>query len=70
MRYCQDKDIHRLVAQLVRTGWNYSHGRHGKLRNPEGTGFVTIPSTPSDFRVLQNIQRDIRRIESMRSGSP
>lgn len=65
MRYCQDKEINRLVSELVREGWSFSRGRHGKLRRPDGSGFVTIPSTPSDHRCLLNLMRDIRRTVAM-----
>lgn len=61
MRYCRDKQINKLVADLVREGWQFSRGKHGKLRNPSGIGFVTISSTPSDYRTFQNLCRDIRR---------
>jgi len=61
MHYCRDKRINKLVAHLVREGWQFSRGTHGKLRNPSGIGFVTIPCTPSDYRTFQNLCRDIRR---------
>ena len=61
MHYCRDKQINKLVADLVREGWRFSRGKHGKLRNPSGIGFVTIPCTPSDYRTFQNLCRDIRR---------
>lgn len=61
MRYCRDKQINSLVADLVREGWQFSRGKHGKLRTPSGRGFVTVPSTPSDHRAFQNLCRDIRR---------
>ena len=58
MRYCRDKRINKLVADLVREGWQFSRGKHGKLRNPSGIGFVTIPSTPSDYRTFQNLRHN------------
>lgn len=61
MHYCRDKQINKLVADLVRDGWQFSRGKHGKLRNPFGTGFVTVPSTPSDHRTFRNLCRDVRR---------
>lgn len=61
MRYCRDKQINKLVTDLVRKGWQFSRGKHGKLRTPSGRGFVTVPSTPSDHRTFQNLCRDIRR---------
>jgi hypothetical protein len=69
MQYCQDKDINRLVAEMIRTGWRFERGRHGKLRPPDGAGFITIPKTPSDHQCLLNIHRDIRRL-TRHFGSP
>ena len=68
MRYCQDKDINRLVAEMVRSGWHFDRGRHGKLYHPAGQGFITVPKTPSDGRSLLNIKRDIRRVEGKALG--
>ena len=68
MQYCQDKDINRFIAELVRFGWIFERGRHGKLRHPSGVGFLTIPKTPSDRRCLQNIRRDMKRVENRASA--
>lgn len=65
MRYCCDKRIDELIAGLVREGWQYSRGKHGKLRTPSGERFVTVPCTPSDYRTFQNLCRDIRRQMAM-----
>lgn len=70
MRYSTDKDIQTLVTRLLRSGWHFERGRHGKLRPPTGTGFVTIPSTPSDRRSFHNLRRDIRRLERCVDLSP
>jgi hypothetical protein len=32
MRYCRDKQINKLVTDLVGKGWQFSRGKHGKLR--------------------------------------
>lgn len=61
MRYCRDKQINKLVANLLREGWQFSRGKHGKLRTPSGRGFVTVPCTPSDHRTYQNLGLEIRR---------
>lgn len=63
MQYCSDKDINQLVKEMVRTGWCFERGRHGKLRHPSGVGFITFPKTPSDHRCLLNLRRDIRWLE-------
>lgn len=71
-RFSCNKDVNRLVCELVRAGWQYQRGRkHGKLFSPEAIGFLTIPCSPSDHRTIHNMHRDVRRIQSManRSGS-
>lgn len=60
--YSSDKDINRLVRNLIADGWRFKWGsKHGKLLTPNGAGFVIISSTPSDHRTLRNLQRDLRR---------
>lgn len=68
MHYCRDKDINRLVVEMIRSGWRYEQGRHGKLYHPAGFGFIAIPKTPSDHRSLLNIKRDIRSVERKTPG--
>jgi len=63
MQYCKDKDINQLVKDMVRSGWHFEWGRHGKLLHPAGNRFITVPKTPSDHRCLSNIRRDIRRLQ-------
>jgi hypothetical protein len=51
MKFSRNKDVNRLVSQLVGEGWRYRRGgKHGKLYSPEAMGFLTIPTTPSDHR--------------------
>jgi hypothetical protein len=63
MHYSQDKDVNRLVGKMIRAGWSFAPGRHGKLRHPTGVGFITFSKTPSDHRCLLKIRRDIRLLE-------
>ncbi len=62
MRYSTDKDINRLVSKMIRSGWTFDRGRHGKLRPPIGSEFITVPKPPSDRRSFQNLKRDIYRL--------
>lgn len=62
MRYSTDKDCQALIAALVSAGWTYkAKGKHGKLLAPGG-GILVFSRTPSDWRAMQKIRRDIRRI--------
>ena len=61
MKYCKVPEIDALVAQLVRSGWQFCRGgRHGKLRAPQGSYALTVPISPSDRRAWLNFRRDVR----------
>jgi len=68
MQYCSDKDMNQLVKRMVRTGWTFERGKHGKLRHPAGIGFITFARTPGDHRSLLNFRRDVRRLEASMPG--
>lgn len=71
MKYSADKDIHRLVRELVGAGWSYGRGaRHGRLRAPAGLGVLTVPNTPSDRRAFLNFRQDVRRMLRPVSAAP
>lgn len=62
MKYCNDREISKLVCQLIRSGWQYRMGgRHGKLVSPSGRT-IPVPCTPSDHRAFENFKRDIRKL--------
>ncbi len=59
--YCSDKDVNKLICELVRTGANFFPGKkHGKLCLPSGK-IITVPKSPSDCRTLLNIRSYLRR---------
>ena len=60
MKYCSNKDMNRLIRQLVNQGWIYRNGsKHGRLTHPAGNPTLTVSRTPSDWRSLQNFVRDL-----------
>ena len=64
MKYCASKEFNVLVKQLVRMGWAFKRGaKHGRLSSPEGGPALTVPSSPSDHRALQNFRRDVRHAQ-------
>lgn len=71
MRYSTSKEINLLVKEMVRAGWRYESGKHGKLYHPTGSGLITFSRTPSDYRAILNLCRDIRKItkSTVLSGS-
>ena len=56
------KDVANLVKQAEAQGWvvTLSKGNHIKWTSPSGASVFTA-STPSDWRVLCNIKRDLRK---------
>jgi len=62
-RYSSSKDIDQLIKKLLTKGWSYQPGRsHGRIRPPEGRGFVSVPCTPSDYRALANFSHAVSRL--------
>lgn len=61
MKYCSNKEIDRLIRQLVSQGWGFRRGsKHGRLTHPSGWPTLTVSRSPSDCRSLQNFRHDLR----------
>jgi predicted RNA binding protein YcfA (HicA-like mRNA interferase family) len=55
-----NKDLKKLLKDAEGVGWVFTMNKaHIKGRHPNGQT-TTISRTPSDWRVLKNIQRDLR----------
>lgn len=62
MKYSSDKEMDRLIRQLVREGWDYRHGaKHGRITHPKGRPTLTVAKSPGDFRSIQNFRSDVRK---------
>ena len=63
MHYSSNKDIARIVAQLVRDErWIFLRRRkHGVLVAPSGRK-IAVPGTPSDHRAIHNLANRLRQI--------
>ena len=58
-----NKDINNLIKELVAVGWEIiGSKRHFKLRSPGG-GLVSMSSSPSDEFAVNQIKRDVRRVQ-------
>lgn len=58
MKYCSNKEIDRLIRQLVSQGRGFRRGsKHGRLPHPSGRPTLTVAKSPSDCRSLQNFRR-------------
>lgn len=62
MRYSKNKEIHKLVAALLKTGWRVkSRNSHLKLWHEELKKMLMVPQTPSDSRAVMNFFADVKR---------
>ncbi len=63
MKYSSEKDINKLIQQLIRKGWHYKKGKkHGKLLSPSDDKTLSEPCSPSDSRAFINFKHDVLRI--------
>jgi hypothetical protein len=61
MKYCSQKDIDRMIRELVRAGATYRHGgKHGKLRLPSGI-VLTVPNTPGSRNAAKCFAGAVKR---------
>lgn len=59
-KYCTNKDVQKLVRQMVVGGWCFVNKRkHGVLIDPLGRKLI-IPSSPSDYRSYYNLRSMVR----------
>lgn len=62
-KYSSSKEINLLIKNLLADGWSYQAGRcHGRIRPPFGSGFVSVPCTPSDRRSFDNFTHAVNRL--------
>ena len=60
MNLTGNKDLKKLLKEAKDAGWSFStHRGHIKGKHPNGQT-TTISRSPSDWRVLKNIQRDLK----------
>jgi len=63
MQYSSNKDINKLVRQKIHQGWTWQKGRkHGKLFEPQGSDYITVPCSPSDYRAPRNFAKELARM--------
>jgi len=56
----KDKTIHRIVTSLFKLGWTIRRGKkHNIIKSPTSR-VLTVPTTPSDRRAVQNFRHNMR----------
>jgi hypothetical protein len=54
-----DKDLRKILKRAAICGWSFKRGsKH--IKAVRGSESVVISSTPSDGRVLKNIEKDLK----------
>ena len=58
----RSKDLNDLVKRAVKQGWTVTLRNNGHLawKSPRG-GVVFTASSPSDFRVIKNVIRELKK---------
>lgn len=63
MRYTSDKDIDRIISDLVGHGATVRRTGSGHVLVTLGRRTTTIPCTPSDPRTIHNVRAIARRMK-------
>lgn len=62
--YSSDKDVNKIVKELVAEGWTFSKGNgHGKVKTPCGKRITSVSSSPSSHRAISAMRTRIARIK-------
>lgn len=59
--YTRCKDMNVVVARLIKQGWVYTAGAHGRLTHPSGK-YLTFSMSPSDKYAFRQVERDVKRL--------
>jgi hypothetical protein len=63
-KYSRDKNIDKIVRELLVEGWSPTRKKgHWQLKPPMSDKIQTVPLTPSDGRAYLNFKSDIKRIK-------
>ena len=61
MMLTNNKELKKILKDAEEQGWAFSKGRGSHIKGKHPTGkTTTISVSPSDHRVLLNIQKDLR----------
>ena len=60
-RYSRCKDMNVVITALVKQGWVYTAGSHGRVTHPSGK-YLTFSMSPSDKYAFRQLERDVRRL--------
>jgi predicted RNA binding protein YcfA (HicA-like mRNA interferase family) len=59
--YTRCKDMNGVVDRLVKQGWEFTPGAHGRVTHPSGK-YLTFSMSPSDKYAFRQLERDVRRL--------
>lgn len=61
-KFSSNKEINKLVRILLKQDWQYRSGKKHVILIAPNNRCCPIPSSPSDYRALQNFYQDINRL--------
>lgn len=53
-----NKDLRLILKKAIDIGWQFKRGKK-HIKGTRGNDIVILSATPSDFRVIKNIQKDL-----------
>lgn len=61
MMLTNNKDLKKLLKDAMDRGWEFTKSGRGHIKGKHSSGkTATISVSPSDYRVLRNIEKDLR----------
>ena len=64
--YNNNKEIRRIICQLIRENWHYESGtKHGKLTPPNGGSKIIVPTSPSDQNAHKIFMACVKRTQKI-----
>ncbi len=61
-KFSSNKEINKFVRNLLKKGWRYRSGKKHDILIAPNNRRCPIPSSPSDYRALQNFYQDINHL--------
>lgn len=61
-RYVNNKDMDKFIVGLVNDGWTFQYRKkHMRLLSPDGKEIITVSSSSSDRRAIENARAILRQ---------
>jgi hypothetical protein len=64
MKYFSNKNVNKMISGMVTDGWGYYWPKHNRLVSPFNGKTLFFSRSPSDYRVVQKMKSDIRKLHN------